>query len=84
MEDVKPGTKLIDGDSGVEAIVVRGPVGSGVAVVASTTDKVLLGKRYVCETCLAEVVATHAGAAVFQCHEGSMVVKAAKPLPSSD
>ena len=44
----------------------------------------VLGKRYMCETCGTEVLCNKAGTGAFECCEGEMKLKEAKPLPSSD
>ena len=44
----------------------------------------LLGKRYTCEECGAQVLVTKAGDGVLACHDRSMEVMQPKPLPSSD
>jgi desulfoferrodoxin-like iron-binding protein len=44
----------------------------------------LLGKRYTCETCEAQVLVTKPGDGELVCHGQPMVVATAKPLPSSD
>jgi hypothetical protein len=43
-----------------------------------------LGKRYTCEECGAEVLCTKPGGGAVHCCGQEMVIKAAKPLPSSD
>ena len=44
----------------------------------------LLGKRYTCEECGAQVLVTKAGDGALMCHDRSMEVMQPKPLPSSD
>jgi hypothetical protein len=44
----------------------------------------LVGKRYKCETCGAELMCVKAGAGRFHCHGAPMGLQSAKPLPSSD
>ena len=44
----------------------------------------LLGKRYTCAECGAQVLVTKAGDGALACHDLSMEVMQAKPLPSSD
>ena len=44
----------------------------------------LLGKRYTCAECGAQVLVTKAGDGGLTCHDQSMEVMQAKPLPSSD
>ena len=43
-----------------------------------------LGKRYVCEKCGTEVLCNKGGPGTFECCDGQMKIKEAKPLPSSD
>ena len=43
-----------------------------------------LGKRYMCEKCGTEVLCNKAGTGAFECCDGEMKLKEAKPLPSSD
>ena len=44
----------------------------------------LLGKRYACAECGAQVLVTKAGDGTLACHDHSMEVMQPKPLPSSD
>jgi desulfoferrodoxin-like iron-binding protein len=44
----------------------------------------LLGKRYTCATCGAQVLVTKPGAGEVTCHAQPMEQQQAKPLPSSD
>jgi hypothetical protein len=44
----------------------------------------LLGKRYTCEECGAQVLVTKAGDGALACHDRVMEVMQPKPLPSSD
>lgn len=44
----------------------------------------LLGKRYTCTECGAQVLVTKAGDGELTCHDRAMEVMQAKPLPSSD
>jgi hypothetical protein len=44
----------------------------------------LLGKRYSCSECEATVLVTKAGDGELLCHDQTMEVVQAKPLPSSD
>ncbi|GAA2591388.1 hypothetical protein GCM10010399_22410 [Dactylosporangium fulvum] len=44
----------------------------------------LIGKRYECERCAAEVLCTRQGEGSLACCGAPMRVKAAKPLPASD
>jgi desulfoferrodoxin-like iron-binding protein len=43
-----------------------------------------LGKRYLCDKCGTEVLCNKAGAGTLECCGKPMVLKEAKPLPSSD
>jgi hypothetical protein len=43
-----------------------------------------LGKRYVCETCEAQVLITKGGDGTLSCHDQPMALMQPKPLPSSD
>jgi hypothetical protein len=81
MDAVKAGTKL-QADSGAEAIVVKPPTDSGVSLELG--GPVVLGKRYTCETCGAEVLITKGGDSELRCHETVMVIAQPKTLPSSD
>jgi len=81
MDAVKAGTKLQSG-SGAEAIVVKPPAGGDLGLVAG--GPVVLGKRYTCETCGAEVLITKGGDGELQCHGTTMVIAQPKSLPSSD
>lgn len=44
----------------------------------------LIGKRYECEVCGAEVLCTRPGDGEVTCCRVAMRIKAAKPLPASD
>jgi hypothetical protein len=44
----------------------------------------LLGKRYTCEECGAQVLVTKPGDGELACHDRTMEIMQAKPLPSSD
>jgi hypothetical protein len=44
----------------------------------------LLGKRYVCVTCNAQLLVTKPGSGALECHGAAMEIEAPKPLPSSD
>jgi len=85
MTDVpKPGTRLTDDRSGVEAVVVKPPSEAGLAIGPTVGEPALLGKRYRCETCGAEVLITKGGDGALWCHGTAMAMAQAKPLPSSD
>jgi hypothetical protein len=43
-----------------------------------------LGKRYVCQTCEAQLLVTKQGDGELECHDKPMIIEAPKPLPSSD
>jgi hypothetical protein len=77
----KAGTKL-QSDVGAEAIVVKPPSEGGLDFRGG--GPVVLGKRYTCETCNAELLITKAGDAELVCHGAAMVVAQPKTLPSSD
>jgi hypothetical protein len=79
---MKAGEKLQDPGSGVEVIVVKPPSEDGVTIVAG--GEVLLGKRYGCGTCGAEVLVSKAGAANVECHGAPMEQAGPKSLPASD
>jgi hypothetical protein len=76
----KAGTKL-QSDAGAEAIVVKPP---SEPVEFRAGGPVLLGKRYTCETCGAELLITKAGDAELVCHGTVMGIAQPKALPSSD
>jgi hypothetical protein len=80
----KAGTKLKDDGSGVEAIVVKPPSEAGLGIGPSAGEAVVLGKRYTCETCGAEVLITKGGDGQLSCHGAAMVIAQPKTLPSSD
>lgn len=82
MSTAKVGSKLQDPESGVEAIVIRASNGPGLRLRPG--GQALLGKRYVCASCGAEVLVTKGGAGEPVCHGGTMPVAQPKPLPSSD
>ena len=44
----------------------------------------VLGKRYVCAECDAQILVTKAGDGGLECHGQPMTILAPKPLPSSD
>ena len=81
MDAVKAGTKL-QSDAGAEAIVVKPPADGGVAFQSG--GAVVLGKRYTCEQCGAELLITKGGDAELVCHGTTMVIAQPKTLPSSD
>ena len=81
MDAPKAGTKLRD-QSGVEAIVVKPPSEDGLEIASG--GPVMLGKRYACETCNAEVLVTKGGEAGLFCHGAAMEIAKPKTLPSSD
>lgn len=80
----KAGDRVTDAFSGVQAIVVRSPSDSVLTLVCDDTATVLLGKRYACSECAAELLVTKGGPAVPYCHGQPMTVAAPKTLPSSD
>jgi hypothetical protein len=80
---MKAGEKLQDPGTGVEVIVVKPPSEDGLAIVAGG-DAVLLGKRYGCGSCGAEVLVSKAGEAHLECHESAMEQAGPKALPASD
>jgi hypothetical protein len=84
MDGLKAGTKLQDPDSGVEAIVVKAPREPGLELRSRVTSGVVLGKRYACETCNAEVLVTKGGSADLVCHGMAMTMAQPKTLPASD
>lgn len=82
VEILKPGAKLREAVSGVEAVLVRAPSDAGLGLRAG--GPVSLGKRYVCSSCKAEILVTKGGDGEGQCHGLPMVMAQAKALPSSD
>lgn len=82
MNAPKAGTKLLDSGSGVEAIVVKPPSEPGLEIAAGESS--VLGKRYTCGRCNAEVLVTRGGDAGLRCHSAAMVLAQPKTLPSSD
>lgn len=82
MDAPKAGTKLQDPTSGVEAIIVKPPSDAGLEIAGGEAS--VLGKRYSCGTCSAEVLVTKGGDAGLQCHGAAMVIAQPKTLPSSD
>ena len=81
MDAVKAGTKL-QSDAGAEAIVVKPPSDGGLAFQSG--GPVVLGKRYTCEQCGAELLITKGGDSELSCHGTTMVIAQPKTLPSSD
>jgi hypothetical protein len=82
MDAPKAGTKVQEPGSGAEAIVVKPP--SEAVFELRPGGSVVLGKRYTCETCGAEVLVTKSGDAELLCHGAVMLVAQPKTLPSSD
>lgn len=78
---MKAGEKLEDA-SGASAVVVKPPEDGDVTMRAG--GAVMLGKRYRCETCTAEVLVTKPGDVELVCHDTVMALAQAKALPSSD
>jgi hypothetical protein len=81
-ETLKAGTKLRDDESGVEAILVKAPSDPGLQLRPG--GPVAVGKRYTCHVCGAQVLIAKAGPAELVCHDATMQLAQAKPLPSSD
>lgn len=81
MDAPKAGTKLQAG-SGAEAIVVKPPSEAGLDF--RDGGPVVLGKRYTCESCGAEVLVTKPGGSELVCHGSAMTLAKPKTLPSSD
>lgn len=77
------GMKLVDKESGVEVIVVRAPSNASLVLQLGAGDA-LLGKRYVCTTCDAEVLVSKAGRGGPSCHGTPMTIGQPKTLPSAD
>lgn len=75
----KVGSKLVDDESGIQAIVVRAPTDDGL-VISRALSSVNIGKRYVCGVCQAERLATAGGVGVFVCHGQPMTVAAVTPV----
>ena len=84
MDAPKAGTKLQDPESGVEAIVVKPPSEAGLELKSGIEPAAVLGKRYTCEACNAEVLITKGGSGGLVCHGNAMVIAQPKTLPSSD
>ena len=82
MDAPKPGTKLQEPGTGVEAIVVRSPSEAGLELRPG--GSVVLGKRYTCAICDAELLVTKGGDVDLVCHGTVMTVAQPKTLPSSD
>jgi hypothetical protein len=82
MSIAKVGSKLHEPESGVEAIVIRSSDGTGLGLRPG--GQAVLGKRYVCASCGAEVLVTKAGDGEATCHGAAMQMAQPKPLPSSD
>ncbi len=78
---MKPGEKLEDA-SGASGIVVKPSAAGDVAFRGG--GSVLLGKRYTCASCDAEILVTKGGDAELVCHGDAMAVNQPKTLPSSD
>ena len=98
--ELKAGTRLQSAVSEAEVVVIRAPAadvvltcggqpmveGSG-AAPSGTPDgegSVVLGKRYVDAAGTIEVLGTKAGAGALALDGDELVLKSAKPLPSSD
>jgi hypothetical protein len=82
MSVVRAGTKLQEAGIGAEGIVIKPP--SEAVLVLAPGGQAILGKRYVCVSCRAEVLVTKGGDGQFTCHDAAMTVAEAKKLPSSD
>ena len=54
------------------------------ALCYATRMATQLGKRYLCDTCGAEVLCNKPGGGELSCCDHEMKLKEAKPLPSSD
>ena len=76
------GSKLQEPDSGTEAIVIRKASAPGPYLRPG--GEAVLGKRYRCGSCAAEVLVSKGGSAEAVCHDALMAMAAPKPLPSSD
>ncbi len=98
--ELKAGIRLHSAVSDVEVVVIKSPTGDvdvrcGGAPMAESGGKaptpasdpegsVELGKRYVDEDDTLEVLCTKAGAGQLTLGTRALVLKSAKPLPSSD
>jgi hypothetical protein len=97
--DTKPGLKLRGTTCSTEVVVVRpaaGPVQltccgapltteeTGIAPSGPTPDGVLLGKRYADEETGLELLCTKPGPGELAVDSRPLLLKGAKPLPSSD
>jgi hypothetical protein len=82
MSVVKAGTKLQEAGIGVEGIVIKPSSEAGIVLVPG--GQAILGKRYVCVSCAAEVLVTKGGDGHFTCHDAAMTAAEPKKLPSSD
>jgi hypothetical protein len=79
---MKAGEKVQDQATGAELIVVKVPSDDGLALEPG--GGLLLGKRYTCASCGAEVLVSKAGEAQVTCHGAAMEVAGPKTLPASD
>jgi desulfoferrodoxin-like iron-binding protein len=79
---MNPGSKFED-PSGIAAIVVRAGAGMSLSVDPSGPAAVL-GKRYQCAECGAEVLVSSAGAGTLLCHGAPMKMAGPRQLPSAD
>ncbi|MFJ6573962.1 hypothetical protein ACIQNU_41865 [Streptomyces sp. NPDC091292] len=76
------GSTLKEPGSGAEAIVIRKASDPGLRL--GPGGEALLGKRYRCASCGAEVLVSKGGGAQAECHGVPMAMAEAKRLPSSD
>lgn len=82
MDVMKPGSRLKDEGTGVQAIVVKSSPETAIEIRPGSA--VALGKRYTCEACSAEALITQGGSGELTCHGAPMRLAEAKLLPSSD
>ena len=98
--ELKPGLRLESATDDTNVVVVKGAgefdlrcggapmreLGSGGDRVAASSDGdgTLLGKRYADEEVGLELLCTQAGAGALTLGDAPLLVKGAKPLPSSD
>jgi hypothetical protein len=81
---VKPPTAAVELTSGGVPMVPKDEGAGGGAIAAGQEGAILLGKRYVDEESDIEVLCTKAGDGALAVDGRVLVLKTAKPLPSSD
>jgi hypothetical protein len=81
---VRPPNAEVDVTCGGASMVEPGDTPEGTVEHPAPGGMALLGKRYTDETTGIELLCTKGGAGELACDGRPLVVKAAKPLPSSD